>query len=209
MGLDVLLKDRRPDLVVSGTNFGENVGPLTQMSGTLNAAVRAMFKGVPAVAVSTAIDMDLIMRDQKAGYRKTLDAMDDTPAFATRVIAQASAAGTQCKKDQQPCELNVLGLPGVNSLNLNYPPRLAKVVKAVTFAPIGNWDQVNFTSQRGSDGIVRVNLAAPATATPAQQKADAWLLSQGNAVITVLDGNHTAPQAIQDLAQKMLKGIKP
>ena len=59
IGLDLLLKDNPSDLVVSGTNFGDNVGPLTQMSGTVNAAVRAMFKGVPAVAVSTAIDGNL------------------------------------------------------------------------------------------------------------------------------------------------------
>lgn len=213
VGLDVLLKDHRPDLVVSGSNFGENVGPLTQMSGTLNAAVRAMFKGVPAVAVSTGIDMDLIMRDQKAGYRKTLDAMPDTASFAVRVIAQASEAGTkaraQCKKDHQACELNILGLPGVNGLNLNYPALPASDVKGVKFAPIGDWDRVNFTTQRGEDGIVRVNLVAPPTPSKAQQQADAWLLSQGNAVITVIDGNHTAPQAQQDRAQKMLRGIQP
>ncbi|POA17518.1 acid phosphatase, partial [Pseudomonas sp. FW300-N1A1] len=167
--LDLLLKDRRPELVVFGTNFGENVGPLTQMSGTLNAAVRVMFKGVPAEAMSTAIDMDLIIRDQKADYRKTLDAMGDSADFAVRVITLASEAGTQararCKTDPQACELNVLGLPGVNGLNLNYPPLPASEVKGVKFAPIGNWDKVNFTSQRGADGIVRVNLVAPPAPT--------------------------------------------
>ncbi|MNF52302.1 5'(3')-nucleotidase/polyphosphatase [compost metagenome] len=183
------------------------------MSGTLNAAVRAMFKGVPAVAVSTAIDMDLIIRDQQAGYRKTLDAMGDTADFAVRVITLASEAGTQararCKTDPQACELNVLGLPGVNGLNLNYPPLPASEVKGVKFAPVGNWDKVNFTSQRGADGIVRVNLVASPAPTPSQQQADACLLSQGHAVITVIDGNLATPQALQDQAQAMLRGVKP
>jgi len=55
-----------------------DVGLLTQMSGTVNAAARAMFKGVPAVAVSTAIDMALFMRDRQAGYLKPLNAMGDS-----------------------------------------------------------------------------------------------------------------------------------
>ncbi|CAI8996508.1 5'/3'-nucleotidase SurE [Pseudomonas sp. IT-P4] len=213
VGLDVILKDSPPDLVVSGSNFGENVGPLTQMSGTLNAAVRAMFKGIPAVAVSTAIDMDLIIRDQQAGYRKTLGAMDDTARFAVKVIEQASQAGTEarqaCARNKHQCDLNVLGLPGVSGLNLNYPPLKPEDVKDVSFAPIGNWDRVNFTSQRGADGVVHVNLAPPPTPTEAQQQADAYQLWQGHAVITVIDGNMTAPQAMQDQAKRILRGIKP
>lgn len=204
VGLDVLLKDNRPDLVVSGTNFGENVGPLTQMSGTLNAAVRSMFKGVPAVAVSTAIDMDLMMRDQQAGYRKTLDAMDDTAQFAVKVIQKAVAAGAESKG-----KLNVLGLPGTSGLNINYPALAASEVKGVSYAPIGTWDRVNFTSQRGADGIVRSNLVAPPTPTAEQQQADAYQLWQGNAVITVIDGRMTAPGELQEQARETLGGIKP
>ena len=213
VALDVILKDSPPDLVVSGSNFGENVGPLTQMSGTLNAAVRAMFKGIPAVAVSTGIDMDLIIRDQQAGYRKTLGAMDDTARFAVKVIEQAGLAGTDaklaCARNKHQCDLNVLGLPGVSGLNLNYPPLKPDEVKGVRFAPIGNWDRVNFTSQRGADGVVHVNLAPPSTPTETQQKADAYQLWQGHAVITVIDGNMTAPDAMQDQAKKILRGVKP
>jgi 5'-nucleotidase len=213
VGLDVLLKDNPPDLVVSGINFGENVGPLTQMSGTLNAAVRAMFKGIPAVAVSTAIDMDLIIRDQQAGYRKTLGAMDDTARFAVKVIEQASLAGAQarqaCQQNRHSCELNVLGLPGVSGLNLNYPALAAREVKGVSFAPIGNWDRVNFTSQRDADGVVHVNLAPPSPPTATQQQADAYQLWQGHAVITVIDGNMSAPETVQDRAKTMLRGMNP
>ena len=41
-----------PDLVVSGTNRGQNVGPLTAISGTIGAALTAARQGVPAVAAS-------------------------------------------------------------------------------------------------------------------------------------------------------------
>ncbi|MBM7060348.1 5'/3'-nucleotidase SurE [Pseudomonas sp. UL073] len=217
VGLDLLLKDNRPDLVVSGTNFGDNVGPLTQMSGTVNAAVRAMFKGVPAVAVSTAIDMELFMRDQQAGYQKTLNAMDDTANFAAKVIDKAAAVGAQAQhacqrskhKHKPACALNVLGLPGTTGLNINYPALEAAEVKGVAYAPIGDWGTVNFAAQRSADGTVRINLVAPPTPTAAQQQGDSYQLWLGKAVITVIDGNMTADAKLQDQVRGMMRGIKP
>lgn len=216
VGLDVLLKDNPPDLVVSGTNFGDNVGPLTQMSGTVNAAVRAMFKGVPAIAVSTAIDLELIMRDQQAGYLKTLNALDDSANFTAKVIARASAAGAKaqrkCLKSKgksAACELNVLGLPGTNGLNINYPAMEAAEVKGVSYASIGDWGMVGFQAQQGGDGVVRVNLVAPPTPNAEQRQADAYQLFTGKAVITVIDGNISAPSLLQKQAKQMLSGLTP
>ena len=44
-----------PDLVVSGVNSGQNVGPFAALSGTVGAARTAARNGVPAVAVSAGI----------------------------------------------------------------------------------------------------------------------------------------------------------
>jgi 5'-nucleotidase len=49
----------RPDLVVSGINFGENVGPLASGSGTVGAALAALHRGIPALAASQGIDNGL------------------------------------------------------------------------------------------------------------------------------------------------------
>jgi 5'-nucleotidase len=46
----------RPDLVVSGINFGQNIGPLAAGSGTVGAAREAVTLGVPALAASQGID---------------------------------------------------------------------------------------------------------------------------------------------------------
>ena len=46
----------RPDLVVSGINFGENIGPLAGLSGTVGAAETALARGIPALAVSQGVD---------------------------------------------------------------------------------------------------------------------------------------------------------
>ena len=47
---------QRPNLVVSGINFGENIGPLSMLSGTVGAAETATARGIPALAVSQGID---------------------------------------------------------------------------------------------------------------------------------------------------------
>lgn len=47
---------QRPDLVVSGINFGENIGPLSSLSGTVGAAQTALARGIPALAVSQGVD---------------------------------------------------------------------------------------------------------------------------------------------------------
>jgi 5'-nucleotidase len=47
---------QRPDLVVSGINFGENIGPLAALSGTVGAAQTALARGIPALAVSQGVD---------------------------------------------------------------------------------------------------------------------------------------------------------
>ena len=54
-GIDVAARrqwSRAPDLVISGPNEGNNLGVITPHSGTVGAAVTALNKGVPAVAVS-------------------------------------------------------------------------------------------------------------------------------------------------------------
>ena len=43
---------KRPDLVVSGINYGENVGSGTTVSGTVGAALEAAAFGIPALAIS-------------------------------------------------------------------------------------------------------------------------------------------------------------
>jgi len=49
-GLEILPK--KPDLVVSGINFGENVGVGITVSGTVGAALEAAGNGIPAIAIS-------------------------------------------------------------------------------------------------------------------------------------------------------------
>ena len=56
MGIHQLLKDHKPDLVLSGINRGSNMGEFITYSGTCAAAMEATLLGVPAIAFSQQID---------------------------------------------------------------------------------------------------------------------------------------------------------
>ena len=53
--LDVVFADNPPDLVVSGSNEGQNLGIITDVSGTVGAARTAARRGIPALAISQGI----------------------------------------------------------------------------------------------------------------------------------------------------------
>src|SRR5262245_58966594 len=50
--LDDLFAGQAPDLVISGTNRGENIGTSENISGTVNGALQALFEGIPSIAIS-------------------------------------------------------------------------------------------------------------------------------------------------------------
>jgi 5'/3'-nucleotidase len=53
--LDQAGVSQEPDLVVSGINFGQNLGPAVAISGTVGAAEAAAARGVPALAASQGL----------------------------------------------------------------------------------------------------------------------------------------------------------
>ena len=48
-------KGLKPDLVVSGNNFGQNLSPMVDLSGTIGAARAGATRGVPALAISQGL----------------------------------------------------------------------------------------------------------------------------------------------------------
>jgi 5'-nucleotidase len=56
LAINHILKDRRPDLVLSGVNHGSNMGEDVTYSGTIAAAMEATLLGVPAIALSQHLD---------------------------------------------------------------------------------------------------------------------------------------------------------
>ncbi|MET0668224.1 MAG: 5'/3'-nucleotidase SurE, partial [Methyloceanibacter sp.] len=55
MGVRFLLKDKPPNLVLSGVNRGQNLADDVNYSGTVAGAIEGVLLGVPSIALSLAI----------------------------------------------------------------------------------------------------------------------------------------------------------
>ena len=58
------LADRKPDICISGINYGENLGQVLSCSGTVGAALEAVSLGIPAVAVSLEAELKVQRSEQ-------------------------------------------------------------------------------------------------------------------------------------------------
>ncbi len=97
-GLEVLGRDDPFDLVVSGINRGANVGDVSHASGTVGAAMRALYLGVPAIAISQEVEnvnteasakfaAQLVVRYQRQGAPEGVLISINIPAGELRGVA--------------------------------------------------------------------------------------------------------------------------
>jgi 5'-nucleotidase len=77
------LVDRKPDLCLSGINYGENLGLSLTCSGTVGAAFEANSHGIHAIAFSKAFDLD---KQHSENYEELNWEMDKK--FVRRIIQQ-------------------------------------------------------------------------------------------------------------------------
>ena len=75
--LDVVFAGAEPDLVISGINEGQNLGPIVDISGTVGAARTASRRGIPSVAVSQGLPAEGAEPDYDAGVEATLEWLDE------------------------------------------------------------------------------------------------------------------------------------
>ena len=115
MGVRHIMREHRPDLILSGVNRGQNVAEDVTYSGTIAAALEAALLGVPAIALSQAFwgpDGD------KSLYWDC--ARTHGPALIERIMKAGIAPGTL--------------------VNVNFPPCPADEVKGVAIASQGRRD---------------------------------------------------------------------
>ena len=124
-GLSRVVAERRPDVVVSGANLGQNLGVNVLSSGTVGAAVMAAQLGVPAIALSVGLDLAQA-KHKPVPFPSTVAAYPLAGEFVARVIARLAeqAAGGPL-------------LPANTVLNINVPARPAPGIKGVRLAPLG------------------------------------------------------------------------
>jgi 5'-nucleotidase len=97
-GLKILGKEKPFDLVISGINQGSNVGNLAHISGTVGAAMEAIYFGIPAIAVSQELRgvnteassmfiAEIVKKYQKDGAPKGVVISVNIPAGELKGIA--------------------------------------------------------------------------------------------------------------------------
>jgi 5'-nucleotidase len=132
-----LLEDNPPDLVLSGINFGPNVGTALYMSGTIGAAIMASLNGIPSIAVSAGV------RFEEVGttFPSTLKAFEPAAEFTCSVIdtLQASAGA------------NGRLLPEEILLNINYPALPKEQIKGVLHPEISAGQLIRLGYHRCDD----------------------------------------------------------
>jgi 5'/3'-nucleotidase SurE len=167
IGLAHILKDTPPDLVVSGTNAGQNLGASANTSGTISAALAAARYGVSAIATSAGLGPG------------AANAYSVAASLATQMIGALEAhrpAGNKLLPDRFVLNVNV---PATRVVGIKWAPLSTKSAYARTYA------------ETGTPNEVRSRLM-PATSAGSETDTDLALFGQGYVTLTLLDGNLSA-----------------
>jgi 5'-nucleotidase len=158
MAMAHVMKDHRPDLVLSGVNRGANLGEDVTYSGTVSAAMEGALAGIPSIALSQS-------------YAK--EGMGDTVPFAA---AEAWAERVLKPIIASPMEPRTL-------VNINFPALAPEQVRGVRVTQQGLRDYgrlriVQRTDPRGYDYFwfgLGTMLETPSHSTDLEAIADGYV----------------------------------
>jgi 5'-nucleotidase len=160
------------DLAISGVNFGQNIGIGTISSGTVGAALTATSLGIPAIAISQAVDPEDV--------RNTVAYYPDAAAFVVELVAQLAAG-----RGEGPI------LPEGVTLNVNNPPLHRADLKGVRLTVQGRSTLYTIVYTTADDGSILMGFR-PSTQPETVENADTTAIAEGYVSITPLDGTWTA-----------------
>ncbi len=195
-GLSVTLGGVAPDLVVSGTNVGANVGTATPFSGTVGATTAGLAAGIPSIAFSSdAPDVDETDPAFTAHFA-------NVAAFAVALIAHL---------ETKPGGLaNEPGLlpPGV-ALNVNYPTVAPEDVRGVKLTVQGQASSASLIFVP-IGGDVFIPAVGPGTGDEADvHDSDTEVLAAGYVTVTPINSDMTAAPGQRSRFQSVLAGLEP
>lgn len=169
-----LMADRRPDIVLSGINHGENLGEDMTYSGTMGAAMEAAVLGIPAVALSQIRELGQVPDFTVAS--------EVGPAVLRRLLGCPWEPGTV--------------------VNVNFPKPSETSSKRIRVARLGQRLPGTFRPQEGRDGRnvpyywvkVSYNPGTPPAGT------DLHAATAGDTVLTAINIDMTSPMFNRRLA---------
>ena len=169
VAIKALSPDRRPDLVLSGINRGQNVGKDIYSSGTVGAARMAAVLGVPAIAFSLS-------------YKSKR--WDPCAKLAAKFVREC----LQHKHESLPSLLNV-----------NFPTGPGEKWKSPLLCPPGGGGFVlRYELETGEDGVRRVVPRFGLSKGPFPEGSDSWALQRGHVTVSALSTELEAVEPIRD-----------
>jgi 5'-nucleotidase len=117
------IAERKPDLVVAGINYGENIGIGITISGTVGAALEAAALGIPALAVSLETDMSFHL-----SYSEDVDF--SVAAHFTRLFAEHVLSA-----DQLP-DVDVLKIDVPSDATIETPWEYTRISRGKYYFPV-------------------------------------------------------------------------
>lgn len=144
--LDLLPK--KPDLIVSGINYGENIGNSITSSGTVGAALEGAALGIPALAVSLQITDGNYL-----GYSS--DVPFATAAHFTRLFAKRAL------EEGFPPDVHVLKIDVPYNASPQTPWRTARQAMSPYYVP-----RVSRTGSLDGPGLINYDITFGPEVTP-------------------------------------------
>jgi 5'-nucleotidase len=195
-GLSVTLGGVEPDLIVSGTNVGANVGTATNFSGTVGGTTAGMAADIPSIAFSS---------DEP-------DVPEGDPAIAAHFANVADfAVDLIAHLETKPGYLsNEPGLlPAGLALNVNYPTVAPEDVQGVKLTVQGQASSASLVFVP-LGGDVYIPAVGPGGGDEGDVKdSDTAALEEGYITITPINSDMTASPGERSPLYSVVSGLNP
>jgi 5'-nucleotidase len=170
-----------PDLIVSGINYGLNLGDDITYSGTVAAAFEGILLGVPAIAVSQQSRSGELDFRAREGYD-----FDAGAAFVARLVGEVRARG----------------LPEGTILNVNVPAR----PRGLAVARLGKRIyRDRLERQADEHGLRRYSIYNDAPSYHEEEGTDFHAVAEGKISLTPIHLDLTSSTAIAELERWALE----
>ena len=197
-GLDVVL-DEAPDLVISGPNEGHNLGDMTNHSGTVGAAMKALNRGVPSIAVSADRDPRTSPPQEVAAFVADIVSELESNQYNDRLLPEGMALNVNIPtlRDGEGNSLvngikytNVASYSGLNPEFVSLMGPYISRVPASYFAneqdPTGEYTKAYVGSKSG----VVFNSASALKEAETDRRSEGLWLEDGYITISTMNGSY-------------------
>ena len=179
VGVKHVMKERSIDLVVSGPNFGQNLGSNIFLSGTVGGAMTAVMNGIPAIALSVGIS--LVESDAAPNrFPSTLLSFEPASAFLISLLKQWDK-----ETIREVIKQNTL-------ISINYPEIGKENIKGYKWVDVGKQGGFTINYSLGEEGILAASISENETSKSTAR--DLGLFNQGYITLSLLSLDWNVPR---------------